>query len=183
MIRFVIAIAAFILAPATASWGAEWAPIGEEDSRIVLYAPTLDDASSSFWRSSEPHSVAEYGLWKPRWADYPRAQMYLIMLYPGMHYRAEGDVKKGVKAWNFLKNRDVTFGGEGSYSNVLGRGKYIEFVIDETQCFGFRQVWGQHGGVREIQGVPWFFYLDAAFLAVGGALLAVYRRQAMKGEV
>ncbi len=31
-----------------------------------------------------------------------------------------------------------------------------------------------------IYGVPWFFYFDAVFLAVGGALLAVYRRQALK---
>lgn len=142
MIRFVIAIAAVILAPATASWGAEWTPIGEEDSRIVLYAPGL--SAGKFSKRDQVYKSEEWAIWRG-YSVSPRAEVYLSRLHPGRHYRTKGNVKKGVKSWDFVKNRDVIFREKTSYSNVLGGGKYIEFVFDETECVAFQQYWGEAG--------------------------------------
>ncbi len=152
MIRFVIAIAAFVLAPATASWGAEWSSVTERRSRIVLEAPGLSDGT--FAKRGQYWGNEESAFWRGGSGGMPLAEVYVRMLAPDRIYRTGPDLEKSTRQWNFLKQKDLEFAGEKTTRSEIGVVRHERFTANGLHCVSFLHTWGSSGGWDNDQGVP-----------------------------
>jgi hypothetical protein len=122
----------------------DWAAIGEDERRIVFYAPTLNGkVRRSYARVTADHSTRQE---VSEWYDISSRKMlsgiYLGQLLGGFHYRTEGSLKKVMKMWDFFEGRKLSFDSKRSTGNKVGRVDYRIVNADNYTCIIFKEYWG-----------------------------------------
>ena len=141
---FIVSVFAMLVHSHTAL-SAEWQEISQEESRLAIDAPGLDEASLSFGRKKEGAVTSEYGGWVSHQGRFPRAELFAVILYHNFHWPTApfGDLKSETKDWGFLESKEVVFDHGGKYGNSLGRGEFMTFAVGNNECFAFHQYWGE----------------------------------------
>lgn len=144
----VLALIAFLPGPLVVA--EEWNEISRSDARISLDAPSLRQAYVYHARRKVAYGIAEIGSWEARTERFPHAKIYAEILRENARFSSKFDLKNMTREWNFLKGKNLKFGGQSSYWNGLGQGRFRTFAFDGHECVAFRQFWGMVAASRGV---------------------------------
>lgn len=167
--------------------GLEWKQITGEETRLVFYAPGLQDGLERFYKSRDPYEfhIQEIGRWVGPSGRYPNAQIVLVELGPRYHFNRRTSVKHDIG--DLLDAKTVDFREGGDARNVIGKIYYVEYFVETDKCLGFSQYFGwnyDHDG-------PWsegnsklfgYYCVSAADRLSAEKIAAILNGIGVKGE-
>lgn len=129
--------------------GQKWKPITEEQTSFRFSAPGLEGTTRRFLISRrDDHAITiEYGVWKSRALQVPKAVIVLRSLAPGYSFTSGLDLKKYIESLNFAKNDSLSIRDADVVVNAIGRVRYRLFSTTENTCVAFGQNFGAYAGV------------------------------------
>ncbi len=146
---FIVSIFA-MLAYSHTALSAEWQEISQEESKLAIDAPGLDEGFGRFNRRKEGTYTMELGKWTPQLGQFPRAEIFANILHGRFHWEKApyGALRSETNKWNFLKGKNLLVDESGKYGNSFGRGEFIIFAVGNNECFAFQQYWGEPNETR-----------------------------------
>ncbi len=148
MVRLV-ALAAVLWVAAAPARGAEWAPVAEDESRIVFAVSGL--SAGAFYKRDQPWGNEARAFWRGA-GGMPRAEIYLLLLSPNRIIRTDHDLAELTGQWRFLDARGLAAGE--MTAGVVGGLRYLRFGGDDLHCVSFLRAWGSSAIWDNDRGVP-----------------------------
>ncbi len=144
LVGILFAMAAVMSLGTQAVHAQDWTSIGDDERRIVFYAPNLNDRiRRSHARVTGDYSTRqEISIWYDKSSGKGLSGIYLGQLLGGYHYRAEISMRKITKQWAFFKGRTLRFDSKHSTGNKVGLVYYLIVNADNYNCVIFREYWG-----------------------------------------
>ncbi|MFQ5765428.1 MAG: hypothetical protein ACE5GT_10895 [Rhodospirillales bacterium] len=169
--------------------GLEWTQIKEDETRIVLYAPGLEEGVKRFYKAQTqaPYYVTlEVGTWVGPSGRYPGAEIVVTELLGDYHFDVKSDLKKETRGLGMLKDKKVNFHEKGTSHNIIGQISYLRFTFESSECVSFSQYWGtpsHHDGFSEgTAKLVGYYCVGAAEGLSADTISAVLAGIGVKGE-